>query len=143
MRGVVETVRLTTTGEASAREVLEESIARIDELNPRLNAFTRILAEEARAEAAERDAALARGEAPGPLHGVPVAIKEEIDVAGCVTTYGGRANSAPAAADSEVVRRLRAAGASIDERWLADRSPLADLLRRDPGMREALASGAT
>jgi amidase len=113
MRGVVETVRLTTTGEASAREVLEESIARIDELNPRLNAFTRILAEEARAEADERDATLARGEAPGPLHGVPVAIKEEIDVAGCVTTYGGRANSAPAAADSEVVRRLRAAGAVV------------------------------
>ncbi|MBF4764200.1 amidase [Nocardioides islandensis] len=113
MRGVVETVRLTTTGEASAREVLEESIARIDELNPRLNAFTRILAEEARAEADERDAALARGEAPGPLHGVPVAIKEEIDVAGCVTTYGGRANTTPAAADSEVVRRLRAAGAVV------------------------------
>jgi amidase len=113
MRGVVETVRLTTTGEASAREVLEESIARIDELNPRLNAFTRILAERARAEADERDAALARGEAPGPLHGVPVAIKEEIDVAGCVTTYGGRANSTPAAADSEVVRRLRAAGAVV------------------------------
>jgi amidase len=113
MRGVVETVRLTTTGEASAREVLEESIARIDELNPRLNAFTRILAEEARVEADERDAALARGEAPGPLHGVPVAIKEEIDVAGCVTTYGGRANTTPAAADSEVVRRLRAAGAVV------------------------------
>jgi amidase len=113
MRGVVETVRLTTTGEASAREVLEESIARIDELNPRLNAFTRILAEQARAEAGERDATLARGEAPGPLHGVPVAIKEEIDVAGCVTTYGGRANTTPAAADSEVVRRLRAAGAVV------------------------------
>jgi amidase len=113
MRGVVETVRLTTTGEASAREVLEEAIARIDELNPRLNAFTRILAERARAEADERDAALARGEAPGPLHGVPVAIKEEIDVAGCVTTYGGRANTTPAAADSEVVRRLRAAGAVV------------------------------
>jgi amidase len=113
MRGVVETVRLTTTGEASAREVLEESIARIDELNPRLNAFTRILVVRARAEAGERDATLARGEAPGPLHGVPVAIKEEIDVAGCVTTYGGRANSAPAAADSEVVRRLRAAGAVV------------------------------
>jgi amidase len=47
------------------------------------------------------------------LHGVPVAIKEEIDVAGCVTTYGGRANTTPVAADSEVVRRLRAAGAVI------------------------------
>jgi amidase len=113
MRGVVETVRLTTTGEASAREVLEESIARIDELNPWLNAFTRILAEQARAEADERDATLARGGAPRPLHGVPGAVKEGIAVAGCVTTYGGRANTTPAAADSEVVRRLRAAGAVV------------------------------
>jgi amidase len=113
MRGVVETVRLTTSGEASAREVLEESIARIDALNPRFNAFTQLLATSARAEADGLDASLARGEAPGPLHGVPVAIKEEIDVAGCVTTYGGRANTTPAAADAEVVRRLRAAGAVV------------------------------
>src|SRR4029079_1839987 len=49
----------------------------------------------------------------GPLHGVPVAIKEEIDVAGCVTTFGGLANSTPAAAGGEVVRRLREAGAVI------------------------------
>ena len=113
MRGVVETVRLTTSGELSAREVLEESLRRIDELNPRLNAFTQVLADAARAEADERDVALARGEQAGPLHGVPVAIKEELDVAGCVTTYGGRANTRPATADSEVVRRLRAAGAVI------------------------------
>ena len=72
-----------------------------------------MLADEARAEAAERDRALADGEAPGPLHGVPVAIKEEIDVAGCVTTFGGAANSTPVTADAEVVRRLRAAGAVI------------------------------
>src|SRR5215212_7318701 len=104
MADVVETVRLTTSGEASCREVLEESIARIDELNPRLNAFTQVLADPARAEADALDAGLARGEAPGPLHGVPVAIKEELDVAGCVTTYGGRANTRPAAAASEVVR---------------------------------------
>jgi amidase len=113
LRDLVETVRLTTSGERSAREVVEESIARIDELNPRLNGFTQVLAARARAEADERDAALARGEAPGPLHGVPVAIKEELDVAGCVTTYGGRANTTPVTADSEVVRRLRGAGAVV------------------------------
>ena len=62
---------------------------------------------------AARDRGLAAGEAPGPLHGVPVAIKEEVDVAGCVTTYGGVANSTPVAADGEVVRRLRAAGAVV------------------------------
>ena len=110
---MAETVRLTTSGEATAVEVVEASLARIAELDPGLNAFSRVLADEARAEAAERDRALAAGETPGPLHGVPVAIKEEIDVAGCVTTFGGDANSTPVAADAEVVRRLRAAGAVI------------------------------
>ena len=50
---------------------------------------------------------------PGPLYGVPVAIKEELDVAGCVTTFGGRGNSTPVTEDGEVVRRLRAAGAVV------------------------------
>jgi amidase len=111
--GVAETVRLTTSGEASAVEAVEASLARIAELDPGLNAFSVVLAEEARAEAADRDRALAEGRTPGPLHGVPVAIKEEIDVAGCVTTFGGEANSTPVAADAEVVRRLREAGAVI------------------------------
>ena len=113
MRGVVETVGLASSGAVSSREVLEESFRCIDELNPRLNAFTQVLTDSARAEARERDAALARGDGLGPLHGVPVAVKEELDVAGCVTTYGGRANTRQATADSEVVRRLRAAGAVV------------------------------
>ncbi len=111
--GVVETVRLTTGGELTARAVTDAALERIDELNPRFNAFTQRLTDQARAEADARDAAMARGEAPGPLHGVPVAIKEELDVAGYVTTFGGRANSTPATADGVVVRRLRAAGAVI------------------------------
>jgi amidase len=113
MRGVLDTVRATSSGATSAREVLEDSLRRIDELNPRLNAFTVVLAEEARAEADARDAQLAAGDQLGALHGVPVGIKEELDVAGCVTTYGGLANSTPVAADGEVVRRLRASGAVI------------------------------
>lgn len=111
--GVAETVRMTTSGETTASEVVEQALARIAERDPALNAFSRVLADEARAEAAARDAHLAAGEAPGPLHGVPVAIKEEIDVAGCVTTFGGEANSTPVAADAEIVRRLREAGAVI------------------------------
>jgi amidase len=97
----------------SAVEAVDEALHRIVERDPGIRAFTVVLADQARAEAAERDAALTRGETPGPLHGVPMAIKEEIDVAGCVTTFGGHGNSTPAAADSEVVRRLRAAGAVI------------------------------
>ena len=111
--GVADTVRLTTSGELTAAAAVEASLARIAELDAQLNAFSVVLADEARAEAAERDRSLAAGEASGPLHGVPVAIKEELDVAGCVTTYGGVANSTPVAADGEVVRRLRAAGAVV------------------------------
>ncbi|MEQ4546821.1 amidase [Nocardioides kribbensis] len=101
------------SGRASAREVLEESLARVARLDPPLNAFSVVLAEAARAEADARDAAQAAGEPLGPLHGVPVAVKEELDVAGAVTTYGGEANSAAASADAELVRRLRAAGAVV------------------------------
>jgi amidase len=111
--GVVETARLASRGEVSAADFVAASLARIRERDDELNAFSVVLEEQARAEAAERDRALADGATPGPLHGVPVAIKEELDVAGCVTTFGGAANSTPAAADGEVVRRLRAAGAVI------------------------------
>ena len=97
--GVVETVRLTSSGEVSSRAVVDSVLERIERTNRRFNAFTVVLAETARAEADGRDAELARGEAAGPLHGVPVAIKEEIDVAGTVTTFGGDANTTPVAAE--------------------------------------------
>ncbi|MDP9820529.1 amidase [Nocardioides massiliensis] len=100
-------------GERTAAAVLELSLDRIAQHDPALRAFSVVLADEARAEAAARDAELARGRARGPLHGVPVAVKEELDVAGCVTTFGGRGNRTSAAEDGEVVRRLRAAGAVI------------------------------
>lgn len=111
--GVAETAARIAAGELTAVEAVETCLAAIESENPELNAFSVVLAERARAEAAERDAAAARSEPLGPLHGVPVAIKEENDVEGCVTTFGGRANSTPVRADSEVVRRLRAAGAVI------------------------------
>jgi len=106
-------VRLTTSGGASAKEVVEASLDRIAKRDPGVNAFSVVLADEARAEAGRLDALLADGGQPGPLHGVPVAIKEELDVAGCVTTFGGVANSTPVAVDGEVVRRLRQAGAVV------------------------------
>jgi amidase len=111
--GVAETVQRTTGREATAADVVEACLVRIAQRDPALNAFSVVLADEARAEALQRDRALASGDAPGPLHGVPLAVKEEIDVAGCVTTFGGRSNSTPAARDGEVVRRLREAGAVI------------------------------
>jgi amidase len=108
--GVVGQAEAVAGGHVSSRELVEGVLRRIQRYDGRLNAFTVVMADEALAEAADRDA---EREARGPLHGVPVAIKEEIDVAGQVTTFGGRANRTPATADSEMVRRLRAAGAVV------------------------------
>jgi amidase len=101
------------SGETSARELVEATLHRIDVLDPRLNAFIRVLREQALDEADERDRHVARGRPLGPLHGVPIAIKDDIDVAGVPTTYGSAGSTVAASADSEVVRRLRAAGAVI------------------------------
>src|SRR5579862_1037729 len=84
-----------------------ECIARIDELEPQLHAFQAVRREEALAEAAAVDPSL-------PLAGVPVAIKDNIDVAGVPTRQGSAATSAePAVEDDELVRRLRAAGCVV------------------------------
>ena len=108
--GVAETARRVASGEVTARETTDAAIERIERLNPGLNAISVLLAGRARAEADERDAQPDRS---GPLHGVPVVIKEEIEVEGCVTTFGGEANSTPAREDAEIVRRLRNAGAVV------------------------------
>jgi amidase len=108
--GVLETVRAVVGGQLTARAATEEALARIAQTDPPLNAISAVLADRALAEADARDASTAT---PGPLHGVPLVIKEELDVEGAVTTFGGLSNSTPAAADGEVVRRLRDAGAVI------------------------------
>lgn len=108
-----DTARLVAAGELTARQVTDAAIERITAGNPRLNAISQRLDERARAEADARDAHQAAGGALGPLHGVPVVIKEELAVEGLVTTFGGNANSVPAAADCEVVARLRSAGAVV------------------------------
>lgn len=108
-----ELARSTASGEVTAVAAVEATLARLEARNPGLNAFSVVLADQARQEARERDELRASGTQVGPLHGVPVAIKDEVDVAGCVTTFGGRGNVTPVGRDSEVVRRLRAAGAVI------------------------------
>ncbi|MEV6322950.1 amidase [Nocardia sp. NPDC051787] len=110
--GVLEQRELVAQGLVSARQLVEATLDGIDAAAD-LGAFTHVRYAEARAEAAERDRERAAGEAVGPLHGVPIAVKDEFHVAGVVTTFGTRANSTPAAADAEMVRRLRAAGAII------------------------------
>jgi amidase len=100
--------------ELSAREVVAAHLERIDRVNPRLNAIVSLRPEAALADADAADRRLARGERPGPLHGLPIAIKDLEDTAGIRTTYGSRlfADHVPDA-DSLVVRRLRAAGAIV------------------------------
>ncbi len=110
---VVQQREWAATGVVSARELVEHSLSRIAALNSTLNAFAYVLADEALERADQLDAARVAGEPCGPLHGVPIAIKDENDVAGLPTAYGGAAFTTPAAADSEVVRRLREAGAII------------------------------
>ncbi len=97
--------------EVSAVELVEAHLARIEEVNPALNAVVMLAAEQARAEAAEADAALARGAHKGALHGVPFTLKDSIDTEGVVTTGGtmGRKDFVPDA-DATVAARLRAAG---------------------------------
>src|SRR4051794_3322685 len=96
--------------ELSSREVVEAHLERISEVNPRLDALRVVLADEAL-----RAADAADGTAPvGPLHGVPIAVKENIDVAGLATTWGVEAlHEAIAAEDAPVVANLRRAGAII------------------------------
>lgn len=100
--------------EVSARELLELHLARIEQVNPTLNALVSIDPERAAASAAEADAATARGDRLGPLHGIPFAVKDTHEVAGWRTTYGSplRAHYVPDA-DELVVRRVREAGAVI------------------------------
>ncbi len=108
----IELVSSIRDGASSASEVVDHALARIRDRDPALNAFSVVLADEAVQAATCLDEQNS-GTESGPLHGVPIAIKEELDVAGAVTTYGGRGNSTPAPADGEVVRRLREAGAVI------------------------------
>jgi amidase len=103
---------LVRSREVSARELTELYLKRIGRLDPRLNAYRVTFAERALAEADQADARVRAGE-ERLLLGVPVAVKDDCDVAGEVTAWGTNAVDGPAAADAEVVRRLREAGAVI------------------------------
>jgi hypothetical protein len=98
----------------SSKEIVEAHLERIAKVNPKLNAVVQLTAEAARKEADEADAALARGEIKGPLHGVPITIKDTLETAGVICTGGtqGRASYVPKA-DATAVARLRAAGGII------------------------------
>lgn len=102
------------TKQVSSAEVVNACLERIEAVNPTLNAVVQLAADTARAHARQADQALARGELRGPLHGVPMTIKDSLDTAGVISTGGttGRAAFVPDE-DATVVARLREAGAIL------------------------------
>jgi amidase len=100
--------------EASSVEVVEAHLRRIDEVNPKLNAVVQLAGDRALAEARAADDSLSRGESKGPLHGVPMTVKDSHDTEGIVSTAGttGRASFVPDR-DATTVARMRAAGAIV------------------------------
>jgi amidase len=110
--GALELAEKIRNGETSSREVLEAHLARVDAVNPHLNAIVRRLDDEAKTAADAADRAVADGAILGPLHGVPCTVKENIDLAGTPTTQGVPALAeAIAPIDAPTVERMRAAGA--------------------------------
>jgi len=111
---IVELAPRLRRKEVSPVELTRACLDRIEKLNPALNAFITVTAESAVAEARAAEIEIARGEWRGPLHGIPIALKDLIDTAGTRTTAasGLYQNRVPTE-DAEVVKRLRRAGAVI------------------------------
>jgi amidase len=110
--GLVAHVEALDAGTTTSAELVDGALARIDAAQPTINAFRCVRADAAREEAADADRRRAAGER-APLLGVPVAIKDDVDLLGESTPFGCRGNFPTATADCEMVRRLRSAGAVI------------------------------
>ncbi|MGU3499653.1 amidase [Mycobacterium sp. C31M] len=100
------------SGAVTSEELVRQSLNAIEASQPTLNAFRVVFTRQALADAAAADRKRAAGQQL-PLLGIPIAVKDDVDVAGVPTRFGTVADPAPATADAEVVRRLRAAGAVI------------------------------
>jgi amidase len=109
-----ELVAALRAKQVSSVELLDAYVARIEKLNPIVNAVVTLDVEKARQRAAEADAAWVRGDWWGPMHGLPVSVKDALDTAGIRTTGGSKdfATRVPAA-DAAAVARLKAAGAVV------------------------------
>jgi amidase len=110
--GLSDCAAALVAGETTSTRLVERALAGIEATQPTLNAFRVVCAESARAAAERADEQLGRGERL-PLLGVPVAVKDDVDVAGEPTSFGCSGHFPPARIDSEMVRRLRAAGAIV------------------------------
>lgn len=111
---LVELASLIRHGEVSSSAVVESTLQHISMTEPRVHAFAGLMSDSARADAAEADSAIARGDELGALHGVPVAVKDLCHTAGFVTAGGSKVlEGFVPATDATVVRKLRRAGAVI------------------------------
>nr|MBA2386429.1 indole acetimide hydrolase [Acidimicrobiia bacterium] len=111
-RSALELADAIRNGETSSREVLDDLVTRVAKVNDGLNAIVALLGEEAEKAAAAADQAVADGVELGPLHGVPITVKENIDLAGWPTTQGVPAlGDAVVTLDAPNVERMRDAGA--------------------------------
>ncbi|ASR33906.1 amidase [Prauserella marina] len=110
--GPAEQARLVAEGKVSAVELTSAALERAKRAQPTLNAFRHLRAREARREAELSDRRIAEGER-APLLGVPIAIKDDTDIAGLPTAFGCRGDFPVAEADAEVVAMLKRAGAVI------------------------------
>ncbi|MDA0231610.1 MAG: amidase [Proteobacteria bacterium] len=111
---LLEAGRKISSGEISSLELTETMLARVEKLNASLHPYVTVLGETARAEAKHADAELARGETRGPMHGVPIAVKDLMAIAGVRTSAGMPIlKDRKPDHDATVVTRLRAAGAVI------------------------------
>ena len=121
-----ELAQLIRDRQIGCLELLDHYLERVNRFNPQLNAIVVLDADRARERARQADAALARGEAWGPLHGVPMTCKDSFNVAGLPTTFGSpQLKDNVAAEDALAIQRLKAAGAVIFGKtnvplWLAD-----------------------
>ncbi len=107
----VELAAMMRARKMSPVEVMRETLARIERFNPALNAFVTVQAEEAKCSAAKAEEALMRGECWGPLHGVPLHVKDNLFVAGSRTTFGSKLMETNVTSeDCPAVERLRKAG---------------------------------
>jgi len=113
-QSILQTSELLRQGSVSPVELTTDCLTRIETLNPRLNAFITVTAELALAQARQAEAEIRRGDWRGPLHGIPLALKDLIDTAGIRTTAASLLfKDRIPTEDAEVVRRLRAAGAVL------------------------------
>lgn len=112
--GISDVVGLIRTGQLSPVELVQSCLDRIESLNPALNTYLTVMADAALAAAKVAEQAVTAGDALGPLHGVPVALKDNCEVAGVRMTGGTPfLRDDIATADAEIVSRLRQAGAII------------------------------